>query len=90
MIITILAGAVIGWLASIVMGTNASMGALANIICGLLGAAVGGWISTMMFGVGTGGAGFSFEQLLFGVLGACIVIAIVKALTGGGSRTITH
>jgi len=90
MIITILAGAVIGWLASIVMGTNASMGAIANIVCGLLGAAVGGWISSMLFGVTSGGAGFSFQQLLFGVIGACVVIAIVKAITGGGSRTITH
>jgi uncharacterized membrane protein YeaQ/YmgE (transglycosylase-associated protein family) len=90
MIITIIAGAVIGWIASMVMGTNASMGAIANIVCGLLGAVVGGFISNMVFGTPTGGAGFGLYQLLFGVIGACIVIAIAKALFGGGNRTITH
>ncbi len=44
MIITILAGALIGWIASMIMKTNASMGAIANIICGILGSFVGGFI----------------------------------------------
>jgi uncharacterized membrane protein YeaQ/YmgE (transglycosylase-associated protein family) len=48
LIITILAGAFIGWIASMIMGTNASMGALANIIAGLVGAFVGGFIANLL------------------------------------------
>ena len=84
LIITILAGAFIGWIASMIMKTNASMGAIANIICGLVGAFVGGFISGLL-GFGKLVAGFSVPQLLFGVIGACIVIAIYKAVTGGRS-----
>ena len=87
MIITILAGAFIGWIASIIMGTDASMGAIANIVAGLVGAVIGGFISQVLFGI-VPGLGFSFYQLLFGILGACIVIGIYKAIIGG--RPLTH
>lgn len=80
-IITILAGALIGWIASMIMKTNASMGAIANIIAGIIGAFVGGYISQAL-GMGRFGANFNLMSLVFGVIGACIVIAIVKALTG--------
>ena len=80
-IITILAGAFIGWIASMIMKTNQSMGAIANILCGIVGAFVGGFIAQMLGRVPQG-AGFGIEQLLFGVIGACIVIALVKLVTG--------
>jgi uncharacterized membrane protein YeaQ/YmgE (transglycosylase-associated protein family) len=82
LIITILAGALIGWIASMIMKTDASMGAIANIICGIVGAFVGGFISQLL-GMGRFGANFSIMSLIFGIIGACIVIAIYKALTGG-------
>ncbi|HEX8550014.1 MAG TPA: GlsB/YeaQ/YmgE family stress response membrane protein [Abditibacteriaceae bacterium] len=63
------------------MKTNASMGAIANILCGIAGAFVGGFIAQML-GRTPQGAGFHIEQLIFGIIGACIVIAIVKMLTG--------
>jgi uncharacterized membrane protein YeaQ/YmgE (transglycosylase-associated protein family) len=81
LLITILAGALIGWIASMIMKTDASMGAIANIICGIVGAFVGGFISQAL-GMGRFGASFNLMSLIFGVIGACIVIAIVKALTG--------
>lgn len=87
---TILAGAFIGWIASMIMKTNAQMGALANIICGIIGAFIGGIVSNFIpFLQSDGRAGFSIQQLLFGVIGACIVIAIYKAVSGGG-RTVRH
>jgi uncharacterized membrane protein YeaQ/YmgE (transglycosylase-associated protein family) len=85
MIITILAGALIGWIASMIMKTNASMGAIANILCGIAGAFVGGFISQLLH-LGTFGTNFSLMSLVFGVIGACIVIAIYKAVSGGARR----
>ncbi len=86
LIITIAAGAVIGWIASMIMKTDAQMGAIANIICGIIGAFVGSLITTLLH-IGPGfGAGFSLYQLIFGVIGACIVIAIYKAVTGQRTR----
>lgn len=87
LIITILAGALIGWIASMIMKTNASMGAIANIICGILGAFVGGYLSQLL-GMGRFGANFNIMSLIFGVIGACIVIAIYKAITGGSARAV--
>lgn len=85
LIITILAGAFIGWIASMIMKTNASMGAIANILCGIAGAFLGGMISRILPGSSSGSASFNFMDIVFGVIGACVVIAIVKAITG--SRT---
>ena len=85
-IITILAGALIGWIASIIMKTNASMGAIANILCGIAGAFLGGIISRFVpIFSSSGNPSFHMGDIIFGVIGACIVIAIVKAVTG--SRT---
>ena len=77
----ILAGAVIGWLASKIMGTDASMGALANIIVGLVGAVIGRVVSGFLLHEQFG-TNFSVGCLIFGIVGACILIAIMKALTG--------
>ncbi len=82
-IITILAGAFIGWIASMIMKTNASMGAIANILCGIAGAFIGGIIARFvpLFG-SSGNPSFRPGDLIFGVIGACLVIAIVKMVTG--------
>jgi uncharacterized membrane protein YeaQ/YmgE (transglycosylase-associated protein family) len=84
-IIVILAGAFIGWIASMIMGTNASMGAIANIVVGLVGAVIGRFVAGLI-GLAPQGTNFSIGGILFGVIGACILIAIVKAITGGGRR----
>lgn len=87
LIITILAGAFIGWIASMIMKTNASMGAIANIICGIIGAFVGGMLANLI-GTRTNGANFDIKSLIFGIIGACIVIAIYKAISGGSRSRV--
>jgi uncharacterized membrane protein YeaQ/YmgE (transglycosylase-associated protein family) len=82
LIIVILAGAFIGWLASKIMHTDASMGAIANIGAGIVGAAIGRFIAPML-GFREQGTDFSIGGIIFGVIGACILIGIVKLLTGG-------
>jgi uncharacterized membrane protein YeaQ/YmgE (transglycosylase-associated protein family) len=72
-------GGVAGWLASRVMGTNERQGCLTNIIVGVVGAAIGGFITTRFFG-GAGVTGFNFPSLLVAVIGSIILLWIVRAL----------
>ncbi len=69
-------GAITGWLASIVMGT--SEGLVLDIILGIVGASLGGWLMSFL---GKGGvSGFNVYSFLVAVLGAVVLIAIVKAI----------
>ena len=71
-------GAIAGWLASIIMGTDAEQGALMNIVLGIVGALVGGFIVSL---VGLSGAtGFNIYSLLVAIFGAVILIAISRAV----------
>ncbi len=81
-IITILVGALIGWLASIIMKTNAQQGAIANILVGIVGSLLGRWIFGDLLGIGAAASAgsFNFLGLIFGIIGAIILIAILKAL----------
>ncbi len=74
-IIWLVIGGVIGWLASIVMKTTAQMGLIANVIVGIIGAALGGWLAGFL-GIGAGGA----ASYVVALLGAVILIAILRAL----------
>lgn len=80
-IIAILVGALIGWLASLVMRTDAQQGAIANILIGIVGAALGRWLFGSVLGLGGANAGaLSLTGILWGVLGAVILIFILKAV----------
>ena len=77
-IIWIIFGALVGWIASMVMKTNAEQGALLNIVVGIIGSVMGGWLMGVMGKSGVGG--FTLYSFLVALLGACAFIAIVKAL----------
>ncbi|MBZ9753558.1 GlsB/YeaQ/YmgE family stress response membrane protein [Deinococcus sp. HMF7604] len=82
-IVTILVGALCGWLASIIMKTNAQQGAIANILIGIVGsllaqAVFGNWLN--IGGAGAAGDGFSFWSIVWGVVGSVVLIALLKAL----------
>jgi len=81
-LITILVGGVIGWLASMVMKTNAQQGALLNIIIGIVGAWLGRWLFGNVLHVGGAFAAgtLSLYGILWGVVGAVVLIFILKAL----------
>jgi len=77
-ILWIIFGALVGWVASMIMKTDAEQGVLMNIIVGIVGAVVGGW---MMSAFGEGGVGgFNLYGFLVALLGACVAIAVVKVL----------
>ena len=78
-IIWIIAGAFIGWLASIIMRTNDRQGLIADIIVGIVGAFVGGYFLSPLFNVGTINEGdFSIPALLVSLGGAVILLAFSK------------
>lgn len=74
----IIVGGVAGWIASLIMNTDAQQGILGNIIVGILGAFAGGMIFSF-FGFG-GLAGFSLYSLLVATIGAVALLAIYKAV----------
>lgn len=73
-------GALAGWLASMIMGTNAQQGAMANIIIGVIGAVIGGFVMSA-FGQ-SGVNGFNIQSLLVAILGAVLLIWVIKAVRG--------
>lgn len=86
-IIWIVIGGVIGWLASMAMKTNAQQGIFLNIVVGIVGAFLGGWLLAPLFGSGTiNGDNFSLSSLLVSFLGAVILLGIVNLLRRGKMR----
>lgn len=80
-------GGIIGWVASMVMRTDAQQGMLLNIVVGIVGAALGGWLLSPLLGVGTINQGvFSLGALLVSLLGAVVLLAVVNLLRRGTVR----
>lgn len=75
----IIFGALVGWLASIFMKTDEEQGALMNIVVGIVGAALGGFLMNM-FGQ-SGVTGFNFYSLFVALLGSVVLLWIYKAFT---------
>lgn len=76
LIITIIVGAIVGWLASMVMKTNAQMGSIANILVGIVGAWLGTWLAGLLGIVATN----TIVSVVIAIVGACILIALLKAV----------
>jgi uncharacterized membrane protein YeaQ/YmgE (transglycosylase-associated protein family) len=76
LIITIVVGGIIGWLASLVMKTGAQMGLIANVIVGIIGSSLGFWLAGVL-GLAAYGA---VARWIVAVAGAAILIFILKAL----------
>lgn len=81
-IVIILLGALIGWIASKIMRTDEQQGAFANIIIGIVGSLLGSWLFGGVLGIGgAGSAGdLSLWGIIWGIIGAVVLIAILKAL----------
>ncbi len=68
-----------GWVASLLMRTDGQQGILLNILVGIVGSVLGTWIFSF-FGVSQGVNAFNFASFLVALVGAVVLIAIVKAL----------
>ncbi|MES2119544.1 MAG: GlsB/YeaQ/YmgE family stress response membrane protein [Pseudomonadota bacterium] len=86
-IIIIIVGGILGWLASLIMRTDAQQGIILNIVVGIVGAILGGIILGPMLGGGSITTGdFSLPTLLVSLLGAIILLAIVNLVRRGSVR----
>jgi len=86
-IVWIILGGIIGWLASKVMRTDAQQGIFLNIIVGIVGAFLGGWLISPLVGVAAlSQENFSIAGLLVALLGAIILLAIVNLIRRGRVR----
>jgi len=81
-ILWLIIGGVVGWLASLVMRRDASQGIVLNIVVGIVGAMLGGWLIGPMVGAPSINSGeISVASLLVSFLGAVILLAIVNLIT---------
>jgi uncharacterized membrane protein YeaQ/YmgE (transglycosylase-associated protein family) len=86
-IIWIVIGGVLGWLASLVMKTDAQQGLFLNVVVGIVGAFLAGWLLSPLFGTGTiNSDDFSLASLLVSFLGAIILLGIVNLIRRGRTR----
>jgi len=78
LIIWLIVGGLIGWVASLIMGTDAQQGAFLNVLVGVIGAFLAGMLLTPLFGINTiNQNNFSLGAMLVSLLGAIILLAIV-------------
>lgn len=86
-IVWIVVGALIGWLASLIMRTNSQQNTLLDIVVGIVGAFVAGLVVTPFLGGGTINQGnFSFISLVVSLIGAVILLGVVNVFRRGAVR----
>jgi uncharacterized membrane protein YeaQ/YmgE (transglycosylase-associated protein family) len=84
-LIALIVGGVAGWLASMVMNRDASMGILMNILVGCVGSVIGNLIANQ-FGYGGSVKEFSIQGLVIAVIGAVVLLAVVNLIQRGRVR----
>ncbi len=83
-ILWIIFGALAGWVASMIMGTNARQGALMNIVVGIVGAMIGGFV--MNFFGAPGVTGFDIRSFIVALVGSIILLGLYRLVSGSGAR----
>jgi len=86
-LVWIILGGILGWIASMIMRTDAQQGTFLNIIVGIVGAFLAGMFLSPLFGIGTiNDTNFSIPSLLVSLLGAIILLGIVNLFRRGTVR----
>ena len=86
-LVWLLVGGIVGWLASLIMGTDARQGLLLNIVVGIVGAFLGGLLISPLVGVASINSGVvSIGTFLVSLVGAVILLAIVNFFRRGRTR----
>ena len=85
LIMTLILGALAGWIASMIMGKDAQMGSIANIIVGIVGSLIGEWIYNAFFL--NGSTPNTFVQIIWAIIGACLLLWIIGLITKNNNKT---
>ena len=85
-IVWLIVGGIVGWLASLIMRTDGQQGILLNVVVGIVGALLAGFIISPLVGVGTINSGLSIGTFLVSLLGAVVLLAIVNLFRRGRVR----
>jgi uncharacterized membrane protein YeaQ/YmgE (transglycosylase-associated protein family) len=85
-IVALIVGGIAGWLASLLMKRDASMGVFLNIVVGCVGSVIGNAIAGPLLGIGGSVQEFSLTGLLVAVLGASVLLGIVNLIRRGRLR----
>lgn len=87
LIVWLVVGGIIGWIASLMMRTDAQQGIFLNVVVGIIGAAVAGFVISPLLGIPTINQDtFSIGALLVSLLGAVVLLAIVNLIRRGRMR----
>jgi uncharacterized membrane protein YeaQ/YmgE (transglycosylase-associated protein family) len=82
LIIWLIVGGIVGWLASLIMRTDAQQGIILNIVVGIVGAVIAG----LLFGGSINSGGLTIETFLYSLIGAIVLLAIVNLIRRGTVR----
>lgn len=85
-VIWLIVGGIVGWLASLVMRTDGQQGLFLNIVVGIVGALLAGWLISPLVGVATINQGISIASVVVSLIGAIILLAIVNLFRRGRVR----
>ena len=87
LIIWLVVGGLIGWVASMIMKTDAQQGVILNVIVGIVGSMIGGWFIAPLLGSATVNQNdFSVRGLVASLIGAVILLAVVNLVRRGKAR----
>lgn len=84
LLLLLIFGALVGWIASLVMGSSQRQGLIMDIVLGIVGSVVGGWIMSLFGEAGV--TGFDLYSVIVGVIGAVILIYVGRMVTSGSQR----
>jgi len=85
-IVWLIVGGLVGWIASMIMRTDAQQGVILNIVVGVVGAAIAGWLISPLLGVPSINTGFSIGSFVVSLLGAIVLLGIVNLFRRGSVR----
>lgn len=77
-IIWLIMGGLVGWIASLIMGTDARQGIVLNVIVGIVGAVIGGWLIGPLLGAGSINDGISIMSVIVSLIGAVLLLGILS------------
>jgi uncharacterized membrane protein YeaQ/YmgE (transglycosylase-associated protein family) len=85
-IVWLIVGGLAGWIASMIMRTDAQQGVILNVVVGIIGAAVAGWLISPLVGIPSINQQFSVGAFVVSLLGAIVLLGIVNLFRRGRIR----